>query len=262
MRTTAKQISPQTAAVFIHIDGLLRAGQQPLQNFLIFINFFLLTALRRVSTLAAMCPGYALYIHRFAPFSARAAATTAAEIANLIAGRTSALIAAIFFALVLAAHAQESVGEAALPAWSEPSLPTAEATSSAESAPVPSAPEPLPSTPVEPLPSSSAALQSSEEAFPSSADPWSSSRNYTTAQTSVISEPVAGGPYGGFSTKNVAVGEGPPSGEPRRFYYGLLFTVRGVWDDNIFLDHTGKTSDYYFAIEPQLTPGVGDIQGR
>src|SRR5262249_28334696 len=56
--------------------------------------------------------------------------------------------------------------------------------------------------------------------------------------------------------------EGPPSSEPRRFNYGLLFTVRGVWDDNIFLSHTDKTSDYYFAIEPQLTLAVGDITGR
>src|SRR5262249_23092383 len=158
------------------------------QNLLILLNFFLLTALRLVSTLAAMRPGYALYIHGFAPFSARAAATTAAEIAHLIVGRTSALLAAIFFAVVLAAQAQESVEEVALPAWSEPSLPTAEATSSAQSVPLPSASEPLPSTPAEPLPSSSAPLQSSEEAFPSSADPWSSSTNYTTAQTSVISE--------------------------------------------------------------------------
>ncbi len=55
---------------------------------------------------------------------------------------------------------------------------------------------------------------------------------------------------------------GEPLSQPRRFYYGLQFTVRGVWDDNIFLTHTNKTSDYYFAIEPQLTLGFGDIQGR
>ena len=58
------------------------------------------------------------------------------------------------------------------------------------------------------------------------------------------------------------MGEGPPSSEPRRFHYGLLFTVRGVWDDNIFLSHTDRKSDYYFAIEPQLTLGIGDITGR
>ena len=207
-----------------------------------------------------MRPGYALYNHRSAPFSARSAATTAAEIAHLIAGRTSALVVAIFFALVLAAQAQESVEEVALPAWSEPTLPSSEPAPSTEAASLPSAPEQLPSTPAEPLPSSSAPLPSSEEAFPSSSDPWSSSGNYTTAQTSVIGSPNSGGPYGGFSTKNIALGE--PSSQPRRFYYGLMFTVRGVWDDNIFLSHTNKTSDYYFAIEPQLTLGFGDIQGR
>ena len=222
-----------------------------------------------------MRPGYALYSHRFAPFSARSAATTATEIAHLIAGRTSALVAAMFFAVVLAAQAQESVEEAALPAWSEPTLPSSEPAPSTQAAPLPSALEslpstsaeplpsssaPLPSTPAEPLPSSSAPLPTSEEAFPPSSDPWSSSTNYTTAQTSVIGSPAAGGPYGGFSTKNIALGE--PASQPRRFYYGLLFTVRGVWDDNIFLTHTHKTSDYYFAIEPQLTLGFGDIQGR
>jgi len=38
--------------------------------------------------------------------------------------------------------------------------------------------------------------------------------------------------------------------------------VRGVWDDNIFITHTDKVSDYYFAIEPVITVGVGDIEGR
>jgi Putative beta-barrel porin 2 len=209
-----------------------------------------------------MRPGYALYLHGFAQSSASHTGDVAVAITRLIAGRIPAFLAAIFFAFVFAAQAQESVQEVPSPPWSDPSLATAEATSSAQAAPLPSEPEPLPSTPAEPLPSSSTPLQSSEEAFPSSADPWSSSTNYTTAQTSVISEPVAGGPYGGFSTKNVAVGGGPPSSEPRRFHYGFLFTVRGVWDDNIFLSHTDRTSDYYFAIEPQLTLGFGDMEGR
>src|SRR5919106_431393 len=170
-----------------------------------------------------MRPGYAMYNHRSAPF--------------------------------LAVQAQESAEDVALPAWSEPTLPSGEPAPAMEAAPLPSVSEPLPSTPAEPLPSA-------EEAFPSSSDPWSSSGNYTTAQTSVIGSPDAGGPYGGFSTKNIALGEGPPSGEPRRFHYGLQFTLRGVWDDNIFLNHTDRKSDYYFAIEPQLTLGVGDITGR
>jgi hypothetical protein len=55
-----------------------------------------------------MRPGYALYIHRFA---------------YLIVGRTSALVAAMFFAVVLATQAQESVEEAALPPYPKPTLP-------------------------------------------------------------------------------------------------------------------------------------------
>jgi hypothetical protein len=208
-----------------------------------------------------MRPGYGLYIRRFAPFSARLAATTAVEIGRLITGRTSAVITASLFAIVLAAQGQESTEEGAPPPWTEPTLPSSEPAPSMEAAP-PSAPERLPYTPADALPSSSASLPSAEEAFPSSPDTWSSSGNYTTAQTSVIGSPAAGGPYGGFSTKNVAASEGPPSSEPRRFHYGLLFTVRGVWDDNIFLTHTNKTSDYYFAIEPQLTLGFGDMEGR
>jgi hypothetical protein len=42
----------------------------------------------------------------------------------------------------------------------------------------------------------------------------------------------------------------------------LQVTTRGVWDDNIFISHTDKQSDYYFAIEPQITIGLGDIEGR
>ena len=215
-----------------------------------------------------MRPGYAMYNHRFAPFSARSAATTTAEIARLIAGKTPVLLAAMFFSLILTAQAQESVEDVALPPWSEPTLPSSEpAPSTQVPASLPSVPESLPpaagrSTTAEALPSSSEPLPSSEEAFPTSSDPWSSSANFTTAQTSVIGSPAVGGPYGGFSTKNIAVGDGVTSSEPRRFYYGFSFTVRGVWDDNIFLSHDHKTSDYYFAIEPVLTIGVGDMTGR
>lgn len=209
-----------------------------------------------------MRPGYALYIHRSAPFTACAAAITTAEIARRIAGKTLALAAAICLALTVAAQAQESVEEVALPAWTEPTLPSSEPAPAVEAASLPSAAEALPSTPADSLSSSSEPLPSAEEAFPTSTNPWSSPGNYTTAQTNVIPSPNAGAPYGGFSTKNIAVGEGPSSSEPRRFHYGLLFNVRGVWDDNIFLTHTNKTSDYYFAIEPQLTLGFGDIEGR
>ncbi|MGA7275916.1 MAG: outer membrane beta-barrel protein [Candidatus Udaeobacter sp.] len=111
---------------------------------------------------------------------------------------------------------------------------------------MPSAPEPLPS---------------SEQAFPSSPQPLSPSTNYTTAQTTVIPPPVAAGPYG--SGKNVfPAGEAIFNHEGGIFHYELSLTVRGVWDDNIFLTRTNKVSDYYFAIEPVITVGVGDIEGR
>ena len=193
-----------------------------------------------------MRPGYALYIHRFA---------------HLIVGRTSALVAAIFFAVVLALQAQESGEEAALPAWSEPTLPSSEPAPSTQTAPLPSAPEALPSTPAEPLPSSSDPLPSSEQAFPSSPGLLSLSTNYTTAQTTVVPQPVATGPYGGGSYNVFPAGETIYSGEPRRFHFLFSLTVRGVWDDNIFISHTNKVSDYYFAIEPQISIGWGDIAG-
>src|SRR6478752_8254097 len=202
-----------------------------------------------------MRPGYALYVHRFA---------------HLIVGRTSALVAALFFAVVLATQAQESVEEVALPPWSAPTLPSSEPAPSTQAAPLPSSPEPLPSapeslpsTPAEPLPSSSAPLPSSEQAFPSSPNPWSPSRNYTTAETTVVPQPVATGPYGGGGAYNVfPAGETVFSHEGGLFHYQLSLTVRGVWDDNIFISHTDKVSDYYFAIEPIVTIEWGDIAGR
>ena len=195
------------------------------------------------------------YLNRFAPLLTRTVAATAAEIAHLITGKTPASAAAIFLALVLAGQAQESIQEVALPPWSESTLPSSEPAPSAQAETVPSAPEPLPAAPAEPLPAS-------EEVFPSSSDSWSSLTNYTTAQTTVVPAPAAGGPYGEFSTKNVATGGAASSGEPRRFHYALQLTVRGVWDDNIFISHTDRKSDYYFAIEPDITLGVGDIEGR
>jgi Putative beta-barrel porin 2 len=167
-------------------------------------------------------------------------------------------VSGIFIAAALAAQGQESVQEEPssfsveplpLPSSAEPVPPSTE--------PLPSLPQSLPSTAAEPVPSSAEPLPSSGEAFPSSPDPWSSSTNYTTAQTNVIPPPTATGPYGG--SKNVFP---TSSGEPRRFHYELRLTVRGVWDDNIFISHTNKVSDYYFAIEPEITLGVGDIEGR
>ena len=200
--------------------------------------------------------GYALYISRFA---------------YLIVGKTSALVAAMFLAGVLATQGQESIEEVALPPWSEPTLPSSEPAPSTQAATLPSAPESLPSEP-EPLPPapepsastpvSSESLPSSEQAFPSSHGPLSiSSPNYTTGYTEVVPAPVATGPYGG-SYNVFPAGETVYSSEPRRFHYVLRLTVRGVWDDNIFISHTNKVSDYYFAIEPSISLGWGDMEGR
>lgn len=200
-----------------------------------------------------MRPGYALYIHRFA---------------HMTAGRTSVLVAAMFFAVVLTTQAQESIEEVALPPWSEPTLPSSEPAPSTQAAPLPpapepvtSAPEPLPPTATETLPSSSEPLPSSEQAFPSSPDPWSPSTSYTSASTTVGPAPVATGPYGG-SYNVFPAGETVYSSEARRFHYQLSLTVRGVWDDNIFISHTDKVSGYYFAIEPVISIGWGDMAGR
>ena len=125
-----------------------------------------------------------------------------------------------------------------------------------------SAPEPLPPAPAESLPSSSEPLPSSEQAFPSSPNPWSRSTNYTTAETAIVPPPVATGPYGGGSYNVFPPGETVFSQEGGLFHYQLGLTVRGVWDDNIFLSHTNKVSDFYFAIEPMITIGVGDVAGR
>jgi len=210
-----------------------------------------------------MRTGFASIIHRFAPFPLRTTTETASEITHPIAQPTLAFVAGIFFAVVLAAQAQESVEPDVLPSLAEPPAAPAESWPSAQAEPLPALSQSSSSTAAEPLPSSAESLPSPEQAFPSSPEPLSSSTNYTTAQTNVIAPPAAAGPYGGMSTREVfPSGEMTSSGEPRRFHYELRLTVRGVWDDNIFISHTNRVSDYYFAIEPEITIGVGDIEGR
>ena len=210
-----------------------------------------------------MCSGIALTMYRFAAFRHR----TAEEITcPAPRSRILGLVAGIFFAAVLAAQAQESVEPDVLPSLAEPPAAPAEAPPSVSTEPslstepLPALPQSLPSTAAEPVPSAAEPLPSSEQAFPSSPEPLSPSTNYTTAQTTVIRPPVAGGPYGG--TYNVFPAGETISPSGRIFHYELRLTVRGVWDDNIFISHTDKVSDYYFAIEPSITIGVGDIEGR
>jgi hypothetical protein len=208
-----------------------------------------------------MRTGFALTMHRSAAFQHRTARGIACRAAR---EPIISLVAAIFLAAVLAAQAQESIEPDILPSLAEPSAAPAKSLPSTSTEPLPALPQSLSSAPAEPSPSSAEPLPSSAEAFPSSPEPLSSSFNYTVAQTTVVPAPVPAGPYGGLmGNKNVFPGgETAYSGEPRRFHYAFGLTVRGVWDDNVFLSHTDRVSDYYFAIEPWLTFGWGDIQGR
>ena len=206
-----------------------------------------------------MCSGIALTMYRFAAFRHRTGKGIRCPAPRSL---IVSLVAGIFFAAVLAAQAQESVEPDVLPSLAEQPAASAEAPPSVSTEPLPALPQSLPSTAAEPVPSAAEPLPSSEQAFPSSREPLSPSTNYTTAQTTVMPPPVAAGPYGGGRYNVFPAGDTVSSGEPRRFHYQLLLTVRGVWDDNIFISHTNKVSDYYFAIEPEITIGVGDIEGR
>jgi hypothetical protein len=198
-----------------------------------------------------MCPGYALTVHRSAAFPLRTAGV------RLISRSIVAFVVGIFFVAVLAARAQESIEPDILPSLAEPPASSVEPPPSTSAEPLPAVTESLPPAPAEPLPSPAASLPSSEEAFPSSQQSLSSSMNYTGGYTTVVPAPVATGPNGVFPG-----GEPIESGEARRIYYKFGLTVRGVWDDNIFLTNTNHVSDYYFAIEPWITVGVGDLEGR
>ena len=48
---------------------------------------------------------------------------------------------------------------------------------------------------------------------------------------------------------------------PRRFRYSFAVTTRGVYDDNINISSFNRVSDYYFAIEPMLSFGLGTESG-
>ena len=99
-----------------------------------------------------------------------------------------------------------------------------------------------------------------EEPLPSSA------ADTVTETDAAPSQPM--NPRGGVGSGNLALGgqtvssSEVASGQPRRFHYRFGLTVRGVYDDNIFLTNTNKVDGWYFAIEPMLTVGFGDIEGQ
>jgi len=98
-------------------------------------------------------------------------------------------------------------------------------------------------------------------------EPLPSSSDNAVAQTDAApAQPTT--PLGGLDSRNLTLGgetvspKELPAAEPRRFHYSFGLTIRGVYDDNIFLTNTNKVDDWYFAIEPRLTVGFGDIAGR
>jgi Putative beta-barrel porin 2 len=99
-----------------------------------------------------------------------------------------------------------------------------------------------------------------EEPLPSSAD-------VAVAETDAApAQPTS--PLGRLDSRNLTLGGQTVSsselqtGQERRFHYSFGLTVRAVYDDNIFLTNTDEVDDWYFAIEPRLTVGFGDIEGR
>ncbi len=109
----------------------------------------------------------------------------------------------------------------------------------------------------------SGAVTLAQDAVGTRPAPVSSSNSQPITQSDQTSPPIET-----LSTANSNLHEiSAPSGneissEPRRFKYGLSLTVRGVYDDNINISQTDKISDYYFAIEPAITAGFGDITGH
>lgn len=50
---------------------------------------------------------------------------------------------------------------------------------------------------------------------------------------------------------------------PRRFRYQLSLDLRGVYDDNVTLaPRANRRDDFYFAIMPEITAGIGDVDTR
>ena len=98
-------------------------------------------------------------------------------------------------------------------------------------------------------------------------EPLPSSSDNAVAQTDAAPlQPATS--LGGLDSRNLALGgetESPkelPAAEPRRFHYSFGLTIRAVYDDNIFISNTNRVEDWYFAIEPRLTLGWGDMEGR
>jgi len=88
-----------------------------------------------------------------------------------------------------------------------------------------------------------------------------SARGQDTALAPVSSEPPL--PAGEISrpSRDVQVETNPVNENFRRFRYNVGVTVREVYDDNINISSTNRTSDFYAVIEPGIHLGFGDSAG-
>src|SRR5205823_1482015 len=88
-----------------------------------------------------------------------------------------------------------------------------------------------------------------------------SARGQDTAPGPVSSEPPL--PAGEISrpSRDVQVETNPVNENFRRFRYNVGVTVREVYDDNINISSTNRTSDFYAVIEPGIHLGFGDSAG-
>lgn len=94
----------------------------------------------------------------------------------------------------------------------------------------------------------------------------SNQREEVTASVSTPADPVATAiplvnPQGDRLPDPDAPSGAEVSAIPKKFQYALRLGLRGVYDDNIFLRQFNRVSDFYFAIEPGITLGYGDIVG-
>ena len=123
--------------------------------------------------------------------------------------------------------------------------------------------EPLGDIVAHPEPSISASEAAAQSASAPQSDRRSLTMSYVEATPNQTAGPLVDVVNGNNANLHV-IGDtgGEISAEPRRFQYGLQVTVRGVYDDNINISHSDRLSDYYFAIEPSITIGFGDISGQ
>ena len=219
--------------------------------------------MRQPSSLAAMRPGYALYNHRFAPFSARRQQPSLQKSLTWLPAERRQSLQQSSSQFILAAQAQESVEDVALPAWSEPTLPSSEPAPATEAAPLPSAPEPLPSTPAGAITffiCAVAFFRGGVPIFIRSVVFFGKLHHSTDKCDSA--HPIREGLTVGLARRTLRWVRDLPHPSRAGFITDCCSRCEVFGMTTSFSVTQIKKSDYYFAIEPQLTLGVGDIKGR